>query len=100
MDPSLGAIKHVHIAFRIAMMRLSGKCSSLFYLCISIGLSIEPERRKNYCAGIYLRLSENSWTKTVHQMTFAEHTVPGHFGLLLLLALVLGLSAVRLLCWM
>lgn len=44
MDPSLGATEHVHIAFRIAMMRLSGKLLSLFYICIFIGFEYRTSK--------------------------------------------------------
>lgn len=59
-------------------------------------LSTEPARRKDHWAGIHLWLSENFWKEAILQLTFAEHTVPGQFRLLLLRAPVLRLSAVPL----
>lgn len=46
MDPSLGDVKHVRAAFRIAMMRL--RSFQAFSVCADLlALSIEPERRKD-----------------------------------------------------
>lgn len=46
MDPSLGAVKHIRVAFRIAMMRSTGKFSSLFCMCRFIGFEYRTRKEE------------------------------------------------------
>lgn len=46
MDPSLGDVKHVRAAFRIAMMRLTEKFSSLFCMCRFVGFEYRTRKEE------------------------------------------------------
>lgn len=46
MDPSLGDVKHVRVAFRIAMMRLTEKFSSLFCMCRFVGFEYRTRKEE------------------------------------------------------